>query len=454
MSEANERGSEALGWVEGVDRLVPANLLARGETRLRARVLVVSSLGIGALVSIVQVIRAVTMPRDVNFWAGVVILACVLGLPLVQWFSRSVRVAGGLLSVLLIAAFPGLIANFGSFPAPAIVMFPVVPVLVTFFSGVSLGLVSALVLGASVFLVAEALPGVDVAMLVRSRPTTVAYSTIAPLISFLLAAVYERNRQRSEAELRRINDELVAAQARAEVADRRKTEFLWQMSHELRTPLNAIIGYGELLAEEVGERGEHPEMAADAARICAAGRHLLGLINDLLDISKIGSGTIEVHYDRFSVAEVLGEIGDVLGPLASRRHNALVIEVSPAVEAIECDRQRLHQILLNLGGNACKFTEGGTLRIGARASEGGERVVFEVSDTGVGMTAGELDRIFEPFVQVGEESARREGSGLGLVITKQLVERLGGTIRVASAPGVGSTFTFDLPVRRPSPAGA
>ena len=215
--------------------------------------------------------------------------------------------------------------------------FPVVPVLVTFFSGTALGLVGTLVLSSSVLILAARLPIVSVEF-EPQLPTVIAFTAISPIVCFLLAAVYDRNRQRNEADLERRGRDLVAARFEAEEADRRKTEFLRHMSHELRTPLNAIIGYGELLEEELA--GD-PELAGDAQKIGAASRHLLGLINDLLDISKIEAGAMAFHFERFAVCDLLAELSDTLGPLAANHRDTLEVTCEPELGAIESDRQRL-----------------------------------------------------------------------------------------------------------------
>ncbi|MCA9661682.1 MAG: HAMP domain-containing histidine kinase, partial [Myxococcales bacterium] len=220
----------------------------------------------------------------------------------------------------------------------------------------------------------------------------------------------------------------------------------------LRTPLNAIVGYSQLLCEELEEQS--PEFAEDARRIDAASRHLLGLINDLLDISKIEAGTIALLFEEFELRELLDQLRKTLEPLAKRAGNELTIHVTPEIRVIESDRQRLQQVLLNLVGNACKFTENGTVEVRCDLTNDGERVIFVVKDDGIGMTPAALKRIFEPFVQVeGSASRRRQGSGLGLMITKRLIEHLGGSINVESAPNRGSTFTFDLPLLGPGTAG-
>ncbi len=222
------------------------------------------------------------------------------------------------------------------------------------------------------------------------------------------------------------------------------------MSHELRTPLNAIIGYSELLREEVEEIAGAQVLEQDLDKVGAASKHLLGLIDDLLDIAKIEAGGIGLALTPLDLRVVLAELRGTIAPLAERGDNQLVIAVEPAAAQLRSDHQRLQQVLINLVGNACKFTEHGSITIRAEAADERAEVRIEVIDSGVGMNPDQLGAIFEPFVQVDDSPARRrQGSGLGLAITKKLVELLGGTITVRSRPGQGSTFTVQLPREGP-----
>ena len=228
------------------------------------------------------------------------------------------------------------------------------------------------------------------------------------------------------------------------------------MSHELRTPLNAMIGFSELIAEEL--RGgdlsgsDAVSLAADATKIGDAGNYLLGLINGLLDIAKIEAGTVDLTIEEIDVASLLEGLRDTIAPLAAAQGNRLRIAAAAALPAIRSDRQRILQIMLNLVGNACKFTTDGTITVGASLTGDAQRVRIEVADTGVGMTPEQLTTIFEPFVQVDESaSRRRQGSGLGLAITRELIKVLGGSVVATSVVGQGSTFTLEVPLAAPLP---
>ncbi|MBF0372872.1 MAG: hypothetical protein HQL39_05570, partial [Alphaproteobacteria bacterium] len=213
--------------------------------------------------------------------------------------------------------------------------------------------------------------------------------------------------QQSEA-LRR---EAIDAREEAQAASRAKSEFLANMSHELRTPLNAIIGYAELLREEVEDIGEQ-SMVGDLDRIRAAGRHLLALISDILDLSKIEAGRMEVLAEPFPLAPLIEEIGATIDPLARSKGNTLTITLAPDAHAMVSDSLKLRQCLLNLLGNAAKFTEQG--RIGLDVRRDGEDMVFTITDTGIGMTPEQIGRLFQAFSQADASTTRRYGgSGLG-----------------------------------------
>ena len=235
-----------------------------------------------------------------------------------------------------------------------------------------------------------------------------------------------------------------------EVADRHKSEFLANMSHELRTPLNAIIGFSEVLVERMfGELNEkQDEYLRD---IFSSGRHLLSLINDILDLSKIEAGRMELEVTRFDLPAAIDNALTLVRGRAANHGIALAAEVDPRLGEFSGDERKLKQVLLNLLSNAVKFTpEGGRVEVRAAPADGG--VEIAVHDTGIGIVPEDQEAIFEEFRQVGTDYAKkREGTGLGLALTKRFVELHGGTIRVESEPGQGSTFTFTLP-ERPWPA--
>ena len=215
------------------------------------------------------------------------------------------------------------------------------------------------------------------------------------------------------------------------------------MSHELRTPLNAIIGYSEMLEEEAGDQG-HQSYVPDLQKIRAAGRHLLALINDVLDLSKIEAGKMELHLETFELGPAIETVASTVAPLIEKNGNTLKLELAPGLGAMRGDLTRVRQILFNLLSNASKFTERGTITLRARGEGAG--LEFEVADTGIGMTEAQLGRLFQAFAQAEAATASKYGgTGLGLAISRMFCEMMGGEITVASAPGAGTTFTVRLP---------
>jgi signal transduction histidine kinase len=256
-------------------------------------------------------------------------------------------------------------------------------------------------------------------------------------------AVLVENR-RLQAELERHVVELRAAVDGAVAASRSKSSFLANMSHELRTPLNAIIGYTELLREVVPDEAHRH----DLDRIHGAGLHLLGLINDILDLSKIEAGRVTLDPKPIDVAALIAGVVDTTRPLMDRNHNRMVVACEGDPGVIVADLARLLQVLLNLVGNAAKFTEAGTVTLHVRRAPigGRDHLIVAVSDTGIGMTPEQKSRLFHEFSQADPSIQQRfGGTGLGLAITRRLCELMGGSIDVESERGAGSTFTLRVP---------
>jgi signal transduction histidine kinase len=233
---------------------------------------------------------------------------------------------------------------------------------------------------------------------------------------------------------------------RAETAaEAARTSFLAHMSHELRTPLNAIIGYSEMLLEEAERRG-HTDFVPDLQKIYGAGRHLLALINDMLDLAKIEAGKMELVYETVDVGALVNDVASTIDPLIRKNGNTLEVSVPDDLGMVRADVTRLRQILFNLLGNAAKFTDQGRIAIAVARDGSADALVFRVTDTGIGLTPEQQARLFQPFTQAEPVTSRRYGgTGLGLAISRALAEMMGGTIGVASEPGKGSTFTLQLP---------
>ena len=248
------------------------------------------------------------------------------------------------------------------------------------------------------------------------------------------------------------NRELAKARDDALQASRAKSAFLANMSHELRTPLNAIIGYSEMLEDDARSIGKTDDLA-DLKKIHGAGHHLLLLINDILDLSKIEAGKMELYLERFNVASVVNTVSSLLRRDAEKNNNTLIVECPSDIGTIHADQARLKQVLTNLLSNSLKFTTNGNVRLEAGREKVGENevVVFRVSDTGIGMTREQQDNIFQYFAQADPSITRRYGgTGLGLAISQQFCHMMGGTIAVESVVNQGSTFTVRLPASRGS----
>ena len=219
------------------------------------------------------------------------------------------------------------------------------------------------------------------------------------------------------------------------------------MSHELRTPLSAVIGYSGMVAEEIEDLGQ-PALVEDVRKIEANARHLLGLINDVLDLSKIEAGRMTVTTETFAVDAMIEDVLAAATPLAAKKGNRLVIDLGPNLGTMRSDEVKIRQCLLNLIGNAAKFTESGTVTLSARRVRDGrdDWLCFSVEDTGIGMTPEQLKRLFQRFVQADESTTRQfGGTGLGLSITRAFCRKLGGDVTVDSRHDEGSTFTISLP---------
>jgi signal transduction histidine kinase len=243
----------------------------------------------------------------------------------------------------------------------------------------------------------------------------------------------------------RLFDEIQDKSRQLAEASQHKSQFLANMSHELRTPLNAIIGVSEMLREDAEAAGQDLE---PLDRVLAAGRHLLALINDILDLSKIEAGRMELHLETFPLVPVIQNVAKTIEPMATKNGNRLVIHCPAGLGTIHADQMPLRQALLNLMSNANKFTDRGTITIEARQGQenGRDWITLAVADTGIGMTAEQMGKLFQEFSQASSTTASKYGgTGLGLVISRRFCQMMGGDITVESEPGRGSTFTIRLP---------
>ncbi len=274
------------------------------------------------------------------------------------------------------------------------------------------------------------------------------------VISLLGSIILKHQVNLRTRELRQINQEmeqrilertaeLAASMEKAQAADHLKSAFLATMSHELRTPLNSIIGFtGIILRERVGPLNDEQKKQLNMVR--GSAQHLLSLINDVLDISKIEAGELTLVYEEIRVPELIEKLVQTTRPLADIKGLALACDISPGISTIFCDRRRLEQVLLNLLSNAIKFTEKGSVRLVCDSENG--HILMKVIDTGIGIKAEDLETVFETFRQIDSGISRKyEGTGLGLSISRRLVSLMGGKLWVTSTWGSGSTFSFSLP---------
>ena len=249
--------------------------------------------------------------------------------------------------------------------------------------------------------------------------------------------------------------ELEGAKLRAEEASRTKSLFLANMSHELRTPLNAILGYSEMLEEEALDM-ELENFVPDLGRINGAGKHLLALINDILDLSKIEAGKMDLFVEEFDLSTMINEVSTLAKPLIEKNNNALQVEVSPDLGSMSADQTKVRQCLFNLLSNAAKFTEAGQIKlrvhresiVGLEDAGARDWIAFEVQDSGIGMSAEQVLKLFQAFTQADASTTRKfGGTGLGLALTRRFCQMMGGDVNVHSAPGEGSTFTINIPAQ-------
>ncbi len=259
------------------------------------------------------------------------------------------------------------------------------------------------------------------------------------------AMLAETNRTLEEKVLER-TAKLEEAMTAAKEANKAKSAFLAKMSHELRTPMNAIIGYSEILLEDAEDGGD-TAMADDLKKILSAARHLLGLINDVLDLSKIEAGRMDLYVEKFDPAVMIGEVASTIQPLIDKNHNRLVVDCGENLVHISADLTKLRQVLFNLLSNASKFTHDGTITLATRRlTDGADRFEFKVTDTGIGMTPEQLGKLFEAFSQAeASTAAKYGGTGLGLAISRQFARLMGGDVTVTSVAGQGTTFTVVVP---------
>ncbi len=445
MSGPAEHPSRATGlrtrFSTLLDRSIPPSFADTPDKWLRAR-------GINTMVlSIMLAILSMIVLRSLFFgWDHLLFLPLAAGilciaLPFLMWRTGAERLTGGLLVIVLGVLAIGAHAAMGYFPAPPLLVFPVVVLLATLFVGPRLGLIAAITISLVIVGLSRGLSGSPPNLPSMNTGLFLGTALIGLVLTYIAAHTYDSLRARAAAKVKRRKRELERTRIHAEKANLAKSAFLSNMSREIRSPLDIVLGYADLLIETPNLE---PNYVRDLRRIRTSGQHLLDLINEILDLSRIESGHLEINRQEVLFAELLAIVDDTIRPLADKNDNRLEIELAEGLGTITTDGLRLRQILVNLLSNACKFTNDGLVSLVIERAPG-NTVDLHIRDQGIGMSKAQLGRIFDPFVQVGTEGANAKGTGLGLTITQRLCEQLGGTIHVTSEPGVGSEFTVRLP---------
>ena len=392
-----------------------------------------------------------------QFWVLETSVAAFFAVPFVLRASRSMMLSAMLSVQLLVGTSLFGSFWFGGISSPLLPWFLIAMVLCFFYlansirpalTGIAVQLVA---FAAARVLVGEFPQLVDPAALIIPN----VFSIIAALTYMtLLCLFYEavmRVSMRLEAETiaqRGRVDSLREAMAAAERASHRKSIFLAKMSHELRTPLNAVIGYTEMLKETWEDRGVEARKSNDLDRIHSAGRHLLALVNDVIDLSSIEANRVALNTEPVEIGKLVSDVIATAEPLTRKRDNRLVLNMPEEIGMLELDALKVRQSLLNLLSNAAKFTTKGMIMMTVlrETTARGDFLSLEVTDNGIGMSRAGRERIFQTFSQAEKDTVSRfGGSGLGLALTKRFAEMMGGSISVRSEPGVGSSFTILLP---------
>ena len=448
-----------------LERGLPPALLADNETRRRA-LLIAGTVWIIVIACVFTVpVLLATTRGATRIAASLVnlgtISASLSALGLLR--RRGTRAAGHTVATIAFIGMMWVVAISGSLTSPYWVLLVAMPILAAQMAGRAAGHVWTTVsLAAVVVLWILDRLGVEFPRLTdpAAHTTTAAlYTAMAILavhvLSYLAEIAKDDAISRAEqvrAQLEQADQEVGEAQVlvqQAVAASAAKSAFMATMSHELRTPLNAVIGYAEMLVEDADSRGL--DMRDDLDKIVGASQHLLKLIEDILDLSRVEAEKLDLRCERFAAQDLAREVVGVLAPLARKRGDALELSGPDEPIVVYLDRGRVRQVLINLVSNAIKFTAGGRITVDASAVEDAGRrwLVLVVEDEGIGIAATDLARIFDPFTQVDSSPRRRyEGSGLGLSLSRRLIQTMGGSLTVRSQPGRGSAFTLRLPAEQ------
>ncbi|WP_166037878.1 HAMP domain-containing sensor histidine kinase [Sphingosinicella sp. YJ22] len=444
-----------------IDWFIPSSIQESQSDRLMARTFVLLHL-VGPLMghSVTYFLSQTAAGGTWQFWATEAIVVSFLAIPLLLRVFGSLHVAA-MVSVQVLVGL-SLFGSFffGGISSPLLPWFLIAMVLGFFYLADSIKLTLAgVAFQLACFVVARLAFGEFPAMIEpESLKLANTFSIVAALAYMTLLCLYYETVMRISLSLEQETidqrgklEALREAMQAAELASTRKSIFLAKMSHELRTPLNAVIGYAEILRETFEERADAGRKMNDLDRIHAAGRHLLALVNNVIDLSSIESSRVELSTQAVVVKSLVEEVIATASPLIAKRDNRMVVNMPEDLGALELDALKVRQCLLNLLSNAAKFTTKGTimLTVISRPSTRGDLLVLEVSDDGIGIPSESLRRIFEDFSQADNETVNKfGGTGLGLALTKRFCQMMGGSITVRSQRGVGSNFTIEIPMVR------
>ena len=449
--------------MKAIDYFIPANLTRDQANLMKVRTFVLLHL-LGPAMGHSVVLFLWSASDDVSwqFWVIEVSVASFWLIPLWVKLARSL-VLPAMLSVQTLV-FLSLFGSFfyGGISSPFLPWFLIALLLGFFFLAEHVVMLLVGVFVQLVFFVAARLVKGDFPTLLPQESLTYVnlISILAAIVYTTLLSLYYETVMRDSSVLEQATREhrsqmeaLADAMRRAEMGSRQKSIFLAKISHELRTPLNAVIGYSEMLRDELPAESASSQRAVDLERINAAGRHLLALVTDVLDLTSIESDKQNTAMQKVEVAQIIRDVVATAGPLIAKKHNQMVMQMGSDLGAIETDPLKLRQCILNLLSNAAKFTSHGTirLRVFQKLAQGVKMLVIEVGDTGIGMSQESLGRIFQSFAQAELDTTQKfGGTGLGLALTQRFCALMGGSVAVQSRLGEGSTFTIEVPYASPA----
>jgi signal transduction histidine kinase len=441
-----------------IDFLLPPTLRqADPETLRRSRLIAAFSFSFSLISLLILPISMESKTFSIRLLLTLAILfhTCNLGL---MWLTNSHKVSS-ILFVLGTSIITGYVTYLtGGLYSPSASWHLLLPLIALFLLGKRWGTICfvLLLLQMSFFYLVHSEPQRTIYQLLASHPFSYLISSLSLFsFSFFLVWFYDSSRARAWKELKSSlaqNQSIQEERDKEKHANEAKSAFLANMSHELRTPLNAVLGYTELIEEELPEFNAE-SLQPDIDKIKSASHHLLSLINDILDLSKIEAGKMELFPNNFSMQALLRETIDISTPLVQNNHNTVIEQWDDSLGSIEADQRRLQQCLYNLLSNAAKFTSDGTITVAAKRQEqkNGAIIHIGIIDTGIGMDEAMLAKLFEKFTQEDHSSTRKYGgTGLGLAITKELCRLMGAELAVHSIKGEGTTFALSIPTTPPS----